>query len=43
LFNNDPYWQALDEKRVLLEARVDIQKTVLNQAAGYEDTIKTIR
>ena len=34
---------ALNEKRLLLEARVEIQKAVLDQTLGYEETTKKIK
>ena len=34
---------TLNEKRLLLEARVEIQKAVLDQTYGYEETTKKIK
>jgi hypothetical protein len=42
-FSADPTWVALNEKRLLLEARVEIQKAVLDQTLGYEETTKKIK
>ena len=42
-FSADPVWQALNEKRLMLEARVEIQKTLIDQTLGYEETTKTIK
>jgi len=42
-FGIDEVWQDLNQKRILLESRVDIQRQVNSEATGYEQTSDSIK
>ena len=42
-FGSDPVWHDLNQKRILLESRVEIQRQVNADAMGYEQTTEQIK